>query len=171
MNKLSTIETEELRNSQQFTQQEKLIEEYYKNEKQINKNKEIRDEISGVREKLSIVKDELKGVNKDILTLNGKVSALQNQKETIEDRIQEVKDLESQSRLFDFYLNSLSKDGVSYELIEKALPMIEGEVNIITNRRVWNVQLEIDGKNINCHILYMETKDGVWKCCWYGKVY
>ena len=54
-----------------------------------------------------------------------------NQKETIEDRIQEVKDLEEQSRLFDFYLNSLSKDGVSYELIEKALPMIEGEVNNI----------------------------------------
>ena len=94
INKLSTIETEELRNSQQFTQQEKLIEEYYKNEKQINKNREIRDEIGGVREKLGIVKDELKQVNKDVLTLNGKVSALQNQKETIEDRIQEVKDLE-----------------------------------------------------------------------------
>ena len=60
INKLSTIETEELRNSQQYTQQEKLIEEYYKNEKQINKNKEIRDEIGGVREKLGIVKDELK---------------------------------------------------------------------------------------------------------------
>ena len=80
INKLSTIETEELRNSQQFTQQEKLIEEYYKNEKQINKNKEIRDEIGGVREKLGIVKDELKQVNKDVLTLNGKVSALQKPK-------------------------------------------------------------------------------------------
>ena len=39
MNKLSTIETEELRNSQQFTQQEKLIEEYYKNEKRLIKTK------------------------------------------------------------------------------------------------------------------------------------
>ena len=44
---------------------------------------------------------------------------LQNQKESIEDRIQEVKGLEEQSKLFEFYLNSLSKDGVSYELIEK----------------------------------------------------
>ena len=49
-------------------------------------------------------------MNTDVLKLNGKVSALQNQKETIEDRINEVKDLESQSRLFDFYLNALSKD-------------------------------------------------------------
>ena len=165
MNKLSTIETEELRNSQQFTQQEKLIEEYYKNEKQINKNKEIRDEISGVREKLSIVKDELKQVNKDVLKLNGKVSALQNQKETIEDRIQEVKDLESQSRLFDFYLNSLSKDGVSYELIEKALPMIEGEVNNILAQIVeFGMQLEIDGKNINAYLVYGDQRWSLEMC-------
>ena len=26
------------------------------------------------------------------------------------------------------------------------------------------MKLEIDGKNISLHILYMETKDGVWKC-------
>ena len=37
INRLSTIETEELRNSQQITQQEQLIKEYYKNEKQIIK--------------------------------------------------------------------------------------------------------------------------------------
>ena len=89
--------------------------------KQIIKNKEIRTDIQSVREKLNVTKDDLRKVNTDVLKLNGKVSALQNQKETIEDRINEVKDLESQSRLFDFYLNALSKDGVSYELIEKAI--------------------------------------------------
>ena len=35
-----------------------------------------------------------------------KISALQNQKETIEDRISEVKTLESQSKLYDYYLNA-----------------------------------------------------------------
>ena len=165
INKLSTIETEELRNSQQITQQDTLIKEYYKNEKQINKNREIRDEISGVREKLKIVKDELKGVNTDILKLNGKVSALQNQKETIEDRINEVKELESQSRLFDFYLNALSKDGVSYELIEKALPMIEGEVNNILGQIVdFGMQLEIDGKNINAYLVYGDQRWSLEMC-------
>jgi len=165
INKLSTIETEELRNSQQITQQDTLIKEYYKNEKQINKNKEIRSEISGVREKLTIVKDELKGVNTDVLKLNGKVSALQNQKETIEDRINEVKELESQSRLFDFYLNALSKDGVSYELIEKALPMIEGEVNNILGQIVdFGMQLEIDGKNINAYLVYGDQRWSLEMC-------
>jgi DNA repair exonuclease SbcCD ATPase subunit len=165
INKLSTIETEELRNKQQIGQQEQLIKEYYKNEKQIIKNKEIRTDIQSVREKLNVTKDDLRKVNTDILKLNGKVSALQNQKETIEDRINEVRDLESQSRLFDFYLNALSKDGVSYELIEKALPMIEGEVNNILAQIVeFGMQLEIDGKNINAYLVYGDQRWSLEMC-------
>jgi len=165
INKLSTTETEEIRLDTQVAQQEQLIKEYYKNEKQINKNKEIRDEIGGVREKQTSVKDELKTINSDVLKLNGKISALQNQKETIEDRIQEVKDLEEQSKLFDFYLNALSKDGVSYELIEKALPMIEGEVNNILAQIVeFGMQLEIDGKNINAYLVYGDQRWSLEMC-------
>ena len=165
INKLSTSETEEIRLDTQIAQQQQLIKEYYKNEKQIQKNKVIRNDISLVREKLNVTKDDLRKVNTDVLKLNGKVSALQNQKETIEDRINEVKDLESQSRLFDFYLNALSKDGVSYELIEKALPMIEGEVNNILAQIVeFGMQLEIDGKNINAYLVYGDQRWSLEMC-------
>ena len=131
INKLSTIETEEYKNSTQVTQQEQLIKEYYKNEKQIKKNKEVRDEIVDVRSDLQKIKQSIRNNNTDILRMNGTISALQNQKETIEDRIKEVKDLEETHNLFEYYLNSLGRDGVSYELIQKALPMIEGEINNI----------------------------------------
>ena len=130
-NQLSTQETEEVRFEAQITQQQQLIDEYYKNEEQIKKNKEIRDQIIGVRNSLNHNKEDLKKVNGEVLKLNGKISALQNQKESILERIREVKNLEEQSKLFDYYLNALGKDGVSYELIEKALPVIEGEVNNI----------------------------------------
>ena len=107
----------------------------------------------------------MKRINSDVLKLNGKISALQNQKETIEDRIQEVKDLEQQSKLFDFYLNALSKDGVSYELIEKSLPMIEGEVNNILAQIVeFGMQLEIDGKNINAYLVYGDQRWSLEMC-------
>jgi len=165
INKLSTIETEELRNKQQIAQQDQLIKEYYKNEKQIIKNKEIRTEIQSVRENLNVTKDDLRKVNTDVLKLNGKVSALQNQKETIEDRIHEVKGLEEQSKLFDFYLNALSKDGVSYELIEKSLPMIEGEVNNILAQIVeFGMQLEMEGKNINAYLVYGDQRWSLEMC-------
>ncbi len=165
INKLSTIETEELRNQQQIAQQDQLIKEYYKNEKQIKKNKEIRNDIVDVRSDLDDIKKVIKTNNSEILKLNGRISALQNQKESIEDRIQEVKGLEEQSKLFEFYLNSLSKDGVSYELIEKALPMIEGEVNNILAQIVdFGMQLEIDGKNINAYLVYGDQRWSLEMC-------
>ena len=165
INKLSTTETEEIRLDSQIAQQEQLVSDYYANEKQIKKNKEIRDEIVDVRSDLDKVKQIIKNNNADILSLNGKISALQNQKETIEDRIQEVKDLEEQSKLYQFYLNALSKDGVSYELIEKSLPMIEGEVNNILGQIVdFGMQLEIDGKNINAYLVYGDQRWSLEMC-------
>ena len=165
INKLSTIETEEIRLDTQVTQQKQLIDEYYKNEEQIKLNKEVRDEIVDVRFDLDKIKQIVKNSNSDILSLNGKISALQNQKESIELRISEVKDLESQSKLFDYYLNALGKDGVSYELIEKSLPMIEGEVNNILGQIVdFGMQLEIDGKNINAYLVYGDQRWSLEMC-------
>jgi len=164
-NQLSTKETEEVKLETQISQHEQLIEEYYKNEEQITKNKEIREQISEVRDKLKLVKEQLTKLNSDILRINGKVSALQNQKETIESRIKEVKQLEEQSKLFDYYLNALGKDGVSYELIEKSLPMIEGEVNNILGQIVeFGMQLEMDGKNINAYLVYGDQKWSLEMC-------
>tara|TARA_B100000683_G_scaffold67082_1_gene65856 strand:- start:347 stop:2356 length:2010 start_codon:yes stop_codon:yes gene_type:complete len=165
INKLSTIETEEFKNYTQITQQEQLIKEYYKNEKQIKKNKEVRDEIVDVRSDLTKIKQIIRNNNTDILRMNGTISALQNQKETIEDRIKEVKDLEETHNLFEYYLNSLGRDGVSYELIQKALPMIEGEVNNILGQIVdFGMQLEMDGKNVNAFIVYDDQKWGLEMC-------
>ena len=165
INKLSTTETEEYKNSIQFAQQQQLIDEYYTNETQINKNREIRDEIVDVRHDWEKIKQQIKNSNSEILLLNGKISALQNQKETIEDRVSEVKQLESQGKLFDYYLNALGRDGVSYELIEKALPMIEGEVNNILGQIVdFGMQLEIDGRNINAYLVYGDQRWSLEMC-------
>ena len=165
INNLSTTETEEIRLETQVGQQKQLIEEYYKNEEQIKLNKEVRDELTIVRSELDSIKQVVKKSNSNILSLNGKISALQNQKESIVERISEVKDLEEQSKLFDYYLNALSKDGVSYELIEKSLPMIEGEVNNILGQIVeFGMQLEIDGKNINAYLVYGDQRWSLEMC-------
>ena len=165
MNKLSASETEEIRIQTQISEQIKLIEEYHQNEEQIKKNGEIREEIKGKRDLLEDVKKRFTKTNKSLLELNGKVSSLKNQKETLEDKIKEVKKLEEQSKLYEYYLNSLSKDGVSYELIEKALPMIEGEVNNILAQIVeFGMQLEMDGKNINAYLVYGDNKWSLEMC-------
>ena len=77
----------------------------------------------------------------------------------IQTRIKEVKELEEQSKLYEYYLNALNKDGVSYELIEKALPMIEGEINNILGQIVdFGMQLDIEGKNINASLVYGDNR-------------
>lgn len=165
INKLSTMETEEVKLDAQVTNQEKLIQEYYKNEESIERNKQVRVEIVGVRTNLDNTKEDIKKLSKKLLELNGKVSALKNQKETITEKINEVKNLEEQHKLFEYYLNALSKDGVSYELISKALPMIEGEVNNILSQIVeFGMQLEMDGKNINAYIVYDDQKWSLEMC-------
>ena len=165
INKLSTFETQEIKLNNELLQVTQLIEDYLENEKQIQKNKELRDEIVDVRNDLGKSKQILKNSEADILVLNGSVSSLTNQKKTIEDRIEEVEKLEEQHGLFEYYLNSLGKDGVSYELISKALPMIEGEVNNILGQIVeFGLQLEMDGKNVNANIVYDDQQWSLEMC-------
>lgn len=165
INKLSTKETEEVRLESQISELDKLIEEYYSNEEQIKKNQEVRNEIQLVEHDLKNTKKYLNDNGDKILSLNGKISSLQSQKQSIQDRINEVKDLEEQQRLYEYYLNSLSRDGVSYELISKTLPMIEGEVNNILAQIVdFGMQLEMDGKNINAHIVYDDQRWSLELC-------
>ena len=165
INKLSTFETQEIKLNNELLQVTQLITDYLENEKQIQKNKELRDEIVGVRSDLAKAKQIVSNSEADILVLNGSVSSLKNQKKTIEDRIEEVEKLEEQFGLYEYYLNALGKDGVSYELISKALPMIEGEVNNILGQIVeFGLQLEMDGKSINANIVYDDQKWSLEMC-------
>ena len=165
INNISVIETEEVKLQTSLDNQIKLIEEYYLNEDLIQKNKVIRDEIVEQRDKLTIAKRNVSNLSKEVLDLNGHVSSVGSQMKSIQDRIQEVRDLEKQTKLYDYYLNALSKDGISYELIEKALPMIEGEVNNILGQIVeFGIQFEIDGRNINSYLVYGDQKWSLEMC-------
>ena len=165
INRLSTFETQEVKLNSELLQVTQLITDYLENEKQIQKNKELRAEMQVVRNDLSLAKTNVDSFNKQILKLNGEVSSLTNQKETIEQRIKEVENLEEQFGLYEYYLNALGKDGVSYELISKALPMIEGEVNNILGQIVeFGIQLDMDGKNINANIVYDDQKWSLEMC-------
>ena len=75
-------------------------------------------------------------------------------------KIQEVKDLEQKNDLYTYYLDAVKKDGVPYELISKAMPVIENEVNNILAQVVdFSLSMDTDGKNINAKIVY---EDQAW---------
>ncbi len=57
------------------------------------------------------------------------------------------------------YTSAISRDGIPYDLISKALPTIEKEVNNILNQIVeFTVTLQTDGKNVTTHINYEDKR-------------
>ena len=62
-------------------------------------------------------------------------------------------------------MDAIKRDGVPYELIEKALPTIEGEVNDILSQMVdFGIVLEMDGKNINAYLVYGDQRWSLEMC-------
>lgn len=160
LSRLSTLETTELQLRTSLKETEQLIANYIENERQIKENTELRRQIKEIEKAVNLHKENLRKDNIELLRLNGLVSSLQSQKDIIEKRIKEVELLEEQQSLYEYYLNALNKDGISYELISKALPAIEGEANNILGQIVdFGVQLNMDGKDISANLVY---DDQIW---------
>lgn len=142
-----------------------LIEEYYKNEEQIKINQTLKNQLRITSTEIKTVSSNIEIKNKEMMDVFKKHTTLESQKETIESRIKEVKELEEKNKLYEYYLNALGKDGVSLELIEKAIPMLEGEINNILSQIVeFGMELELDGKNINANLVYGEQKWSLELC-------
>ena len=94
---------------------------------------------------------------KDVLST---LSVAKNQKQNIERDIQELIDTEQKILDYDLYHMTLSKDGIPYELIAKAIPAIEREVNHVLENMMagFHIELEMEDKNIDAFICYGEDR-------------
>ena len=131
------------------------IQKYHDNEETIKRNAQIDGVISGLQQTKSEIEGEIKKVTKDIATLNGSISSISSFIEGIKGKMNDVKELEEKNRLYTYYLDAVKRDGIPYELISKALPVIENEVNNILSQVVdFSVVMDVDGKSINAKIVY-----------------
>jgi len=72
-------------------------------------------------------------------------------------KLEKYKILETEYRAFEYYLKSVSRNGVPYDLVAMAIPKIESEINNVLDQIVdFNIVLHTDGKNINGYIIYDE---------------
>jgi DNA repair exonuclease SbcCD ATPase subunit len=145
---------------------EAKIDEYYKNREQIELNKELYGKVKVVKAQIEEIKKEHKKVSNGVLDANTTVSKLKQEKETINGRIAEVKKLEETNKLYDYYLDAVKRDGISYELISRTLPAIEGEINNILGQIVdFSMNLQMDGKNVNAYINYGDNRKWPLEMC------
>jgi len=151
--KLKHIESE-------ITNAENKIRKYYEHEEKIEQNNKLNEQISTLTTKISELQMSSFEVDKKLKQILSTLSVARNQKQMIEDDIQKLVDIEQKILDYDLYLLALSKDGVPYELISRAIPAIEKEINhVLENMNSgFHIELEMKDKNIDAFICYGDDK-------------
>ena len=137
------------------------IDEYYKKEEAIKENKTIKAVINNLNDEVSGLKEDLSNLNDDILKCHSNLIVAEQSKIKAEESITKLKELTKQYKFYEYYLQAVNRDGVPYDLSTTAVPFIEQEINNILSQLVeFQLMLEMDGKNINCYIVY--DQDNFW---------
>jgi DNA repair exonuclease SbcCD ATPase subunit len=104
---------------------------------------------------------QIKTITGTIRSKHGAIEVAKTEKKTALQQLETYKQLETEYKAYEYYLDSVKRDGAPYELITKAMPKIETEINNVLNQVVdFNMVLQSDGKNINGYIIYDE--DNFW---------
>ena len=138
---------------------ERSISEYHKNENTIRKNEEINIQLQSVKLHIKKLDSKIEELRANLLISKSKISKLESEIQFTQKAIDAFSELQKKSTVYDLYLSAIHRDGVPYDLISKAIPAIETEVNNILTQIVdFTIQMEMDGKNINAYIVYSDQK-------------
>ena len=141
------------------------INRYNEISETIKRNKEINEEIKILETQKKNIDKEISDINKKVLQKTGEIGSINSFINSTKAKMDEVKDLENRNTLYTYYLDAVKKDGVPYELISKAMPVIESEVNNILGQVVdFSLSMDTDGKNINAKIVYEDQEWALEMC-------
>jgi DNA repair exonuclease SbcCD ATPase subunit/predicted MPP superfamily phosphohydrolase len=153
----SDLQTKE---SELETNQERQ-EQFYKNETAIETNKSIDININTIKNNIETINGQLKTISEQIKSKHGEIEVAKTKKKNALEQLEAYRKLETEYKAYEYYLQSVKRNGVPYDLVAKALPKIETEINNVLNQIVdFNIVLHSDGKNINGYIIYDE--DNMW---------
>ena len=140
---------------------EDKINLYHEQEKDIIFNKGLHNDIDDAQNRSDHLEYEIEETDTKLNSVNGEIKVLETNRKTIMTNIKKVEKLEDKYAAYQYYMDAIKRDGIPYELVSKALPTIEGAVNDILAQIVdFSMILEMDGKNVNCYIVYDD--DNVW---------
>jgi DNA repair exonuclease SbcCD ATPase subunit len=134
---------------------------FKKNETAIKHNIQINEQIATCKQNITDISNEIKTIQTQIKNMYGAIEVAKTKKSTAMQQLERYRTLETEYKAYEYYLESVKRDGIPYELVTKALPKIEAEINNVLNQIVdFNMVMNTDGKNINGYIIYDE--DNYW---------
>lgn len=132
-----------------------IIQQYKSN---IEHNNNINVQIKDIKNEIFDINEEIVDIDKKIVKVSGQLQVTIKTRKDILAAINKLKDLEHQHKAYEYYLEAVKRDGVPYDIITKALPELEAEINNILNQVVgFTVLFDTDDKNINGYIVYDDT--------------
>jgi DNA repair exonuclease SbcCD ATPase subunit len=159
--KIHEIDLKIHRKKSELLEIENKISLYYEMETAVIENNKTANLIKLCTEKKLELESELNSVNSNLISVSSELLTAEKTINQCENSIDELRKLESQYKFYHYYLEAVSRDGVPYDLISNTVPIIEQEVNNILSQLVeFNLMLQMDGKNINCFIVY--DQDNYW---------
>jgi DNA repair exonuclease SbcCD ATPase subunit len=130
-------------------------ESFKANETAITHNEIIDTQIAKLKTNIDAATVKIKTITETIRSKHGAIEVAKTTKKSAIESLDTYKQLETEYKAFEYYLDSVKRDGVPYELIAMAMPKIESEINNVLNQVVdFNMVLQSDGKNINGYIIY-----------------
>jgi DNA repair exonuclease SbcCD ATPase subunit len=136
-------------------------EQYNSNVTAIEINRKIDESIDLIKDAIDCNKQAITKITTKIKTLHGEIEVAKTRKKHALESLDAYKKLETEYKAYEYYLETVKRNGVPYDIIAKALPKIESEINNVLNQIVnFNMVLNTDGKNINGYIIYDE--DNFW---------
>jgi DNA repair exonuclease SbcCD ATPase subunit/DNA repair exonuclease SbcCD nuclease subunit len=136
-------------------------ESFRKNETAITHNQQIDQSIEECKTQIVSCSQQIKIIQDQIKSLFGAIEVARTNKGTAIEQLERYRQLETEYKAYEYYLESVKRNGIPYELVAKAIPKIESEINNVLNQIVeFNMVLNTDGKNINGYIIYDE--DNYW---------
>lgn len=132
------------------------VDKYNLNIELIEKNKKLIESKNQAENKLTKYNEDLSILNSDIIKISSNLIVAQNQLERINELKDNISSMSSEVEAFNVYIDMVSNDGLPYMILQKILPVIESEVNLILSDIVdFTSRFESDDKNnINCYLVY-----------------
>jgi len=117
-------------------QVEKDIELHRSNKENIEYNIEIDERIDHIQYDITTSKKKADHMEKVVRDLHGEIKVLEATKTDIMNQIKEAEELEATYEAYKYYMEAVGRDGIPYDLMSKAIPNIEAEINNILSQIV-----------------------------------
>ena len=137
----------------------KDLNNYIEQESNIKHNQSVEKNIKDISGIIKITDIDIRQNTDELVSLSSKVATFEKELLYKKSSIDKIKLIQKKIDAYTLYVQSVSRDGIPFELITNAAPIIEKEVNSILTQIVeFSVSIQTDGKNVMTYLVYNDKK-------------